>query len=66
MGIGIISFYPLFLLSHAALGWPRLSDRRAIVGSLFTPQIVLNPIYASLHPRRAHTKTWAAAAAHRG
>lgn len=51
-----ISFYPLFLFLTpplAGLGAPTVA---LVVGGLFTAQILLNPIHASLHPGE-HTKT---------
>ncbi len=51
-----ISFYPLFLFLTPPLAGLGSATVALIVGSLFTAQILLNPIYSSLHPGE-HTKT---------
>jgi hypothetical protein len=51
-----MSFYPLFLFLTPAVIGLGPATVALIVGSLFTAQILLNPIYSSLHPGE-HTKT---------
>jgi hypothetical protein len=51
-----ISFYPLFLFLTPPLAGLGPAAVALLVGSLFTAQILLNPISSSLHPGE-HTKT---------
>ena len=51
-----LSFYPLFLYLTPPLAGLAPAAAALIGGSLFTAQILLNPIEASLHPGE-HTKT---------
>jgi hypothetical protein len=51
-----LSFYPLFLFLTPPLSGLAPAAAALGVGSLFTAQILLNPISASLHPGE-HTKT---------
>ena len=51
-----VSFYPLFLFLTPPLVGLAPAAGAFIVGSMFTAQILMNPIYASLHPGE-HTKT---------
>ena len=51
-----LSFYPMFLFLTPPLAGLAPSVIALALGSLFTAQIVLNPIYASLHPGE-HTKS---------
>ena len=51
-----LSFYPVFLFLTPPLAGLAPAAIALAVGSLFTAQIVLNPIYASLHPGD-HTKS---------
>jgi hypothetical protein len=51
-----ISFYPLFLFLTPPLGGFGAATVALVVGSMFTGQILLNPIYSSLHPGE-HTKS---------
>ena len=51
-----VSFYPLFLFLTPPVAGLASATVALIVGSLFTAQILLNPIYSSLHPGE-HTKT---------
>jgi hypothetical protein len=51
-----VSFYPLFLFLTPSLVGFGAATVALIGGSLFTGQIVLNPIYSSLNPGE-HTKT---------
>jgi len=51
-----LSFYPLFLFLTPPLTGLGFTAAGLIVGALFTAQILLNPIYSSLHPGE-HTKS---------
>ena len=51
-----ISFYPLFLFLTPALASLAPAAIALLVGSVFTAQLLVNPIAASLHPGE-HTKT---------
>jgi hypothetical protein len=51
-----LSFYPVFLFLTPPLAGLVPSVIALVCGSLFTAQIVLNPIYSSLHPGD-HTKS---------
>jgi hypothetical protein len=51
-----LSFYPAFLFLTPPLAGLAPAAIALAIGSLFTAQIVLNPIYASLHPGE-HTKS---------
>jgi len=51
-----LSFYPVFLFLTPSLAGLTSTAIAFAVGSVFTAQILLNPIYASLHPGE-HTKT---------
>lgn len=51
-----LSFYPLFLFLTPPLGGLGMATGGLIVGASFTAQMLLNPIYSSLHPGE-HTKT---------